>query len=190
MQFSSTSLSGAYIVDLDTHEDSRGFFARTWCAREFHAMGLPASIVQASVSFNLRKATIRGLHFQWPPSHEGKLVRCETGAVFDVMLDLRPDSGSFLRHVSITLDAEAGNAVFIPPGVAHGFQTLADRTRVAYLMSDYFDPTLSDGVRFDDPGFGIVWPLEVTAIAQRDRAYPDFDRAAHIARYRGQAAKP
>jgi dTDP-4-dehydrorhamnose 3,5-epimerase len=182
MQFKATTIPGTYEVLLQRLEDERGYFARTWCAREFAAQGLPDVCVQASVSHNAERGTLRGLHFQWPPSREGKLVRCEQGAVYDVALDLRPDSPTFLEHLAVTLEAARGNALYIPAGVAHGFQALEDDTRVLYFMSDFYAPELADGVRFDDPAFGIDWPLPVSQIAPRDRDCPDFDRAAHVER--------
>lgn len=182
MYFHAAPLTGVYEIGLERREDERGFFARTWCAREFVAAGLPGNLVQSSLSHNARKGTLRGMHFQWAPSQEGKLVRCEHGAVHDVLLDLRPDSATFLTHFAIELDAERGNAVYIPPGIAHGFQTLADETRVIYSMTDFYAPDLADGVRFDDPAFGIRWPLQVSVISERDRTYPDFDRAHHVRR--------
>lgn len=188
MQFKSTALPGVYEVLLQAHDDERGFFARTWCAREFAAQGLPERMVQSSVSYNRHKGTLRGLHFQWPPSQEGKLVRCEQGAVHDVALDLRPESPAFLEHIALDLVASACNAVYIPPGVAHGFQVLADETRVHYLMTDFHAPELADGVRFDDPAFEIAWPLPVSIISARDRHYPDFDRQAHVGRISGEPA--
>ena len=188
MLFRATRIAGAYEVDLDPHEDERGFFARTWCAREAAALGLPDRIVQASVSHNARRGTLRGLHFQWPPSREGKLVRCERGAVHDVLVDLRPDSASFLAHIALRLEAGPGNALYVPPGVAHGFQVLEDDTRVGYLMSDFHAPELAGGVRWDDPAFGVAWPLPVTVISPRDRDYPDFDADAHAARFRRGSA--
>lgn len=184
MRFAATLLPGAFVVEAECHADARGSFARTWCAEEFRSQGLPERVVQGSVSRNSRKGTLRGMHFQWPPSSEGKLVRCERGAVHDVVIDLRPDSDTFLRHVSVLLDENGGNALYIPPGLAHGFQTLQDDTRVSYLMTDYYRPELAAGVRFDDPAFGIAWPLAVEVISDRDRVYPDFDRESHIRRFR------
>lgn len=184
MQFKATTIPGTCEVLLQRLEDERGHFARAWCAREFATQGLPDACVQASVSHNADRGTLRGLHFQWPPSQEGKLVRCEQGAVHDVALDLRPDSPTFLEHVAVVLEAARGNALFIPPGVAHGFQVLEDDTRVLYLMSDFFAPELAGGVRFDDPAFGIDWPLPVSRITPRDREFPDFDKAVHVERVR------
>jgi dTDP-4-dehydrorhamnose 3,5-epimerase len=170
--------------------DERGSFARTWCRKEFAEQGISVEMVQANVSLTREAGSLRGLHFSWPPSQEAKLVRCGQGRVFDVALDLRPDSPSFLSHTSAVLDSAAGNALFIPAGLAHGFQTLEDDCEILYLMSDYFRPDLADGVRFDDPSFGIDWPLAVTTILDRDRTYPDFDRAEHVARYASLAGDP
>jgi dTDP-4-dehydrorhamnose 3,5-epimerase len=189
VEFRDTAIPGVCEVRLQRNEDERGYFARTWCAREFAAHGLPEHWVQSSVSHNARQGTLRGLHFQWPPSSEAKLVRCEQGSVHDVVLDLRPGSPSFLEHFALVLESGRGNALFIPPGVAHGFQVLADTTRVLYLMSDFYAPELADGVRYDDPAFGIEWPLPVSVIAPRDRDCPDFDRAAHAARMAAAAPR-
>ncbi|MGQ0384094.1 MAG: dTDP-4-dehydrorhamnose 3,5-epimerase family protein [Gammaproteobacteria bacterium] len=188
MRFEATPLPGTWIVLPERREDERGWFARSWCAREFAARGLPEAMVQGSISENPRRGTLRGLHFQWPPSAEGKLVRCERGAIHDVVVDLRPHSGAFLSHFAIRLDALEGNALYIPPGLAHGFETLEDDTRVAYLMTDYYDPALASGVRFDDPAFGIRWPLPVEVISERDRSLPEFDAGRHAARFPGDVS--
>lgn len=163
-------------VQIEPRLDHRGFFARTFCMEEFASQGLPTRVVQSSVSFNAKRGTLRGMHFQWPPSQEAKLVRCVRGRLFDVLLDLRPDSATYLQHQSILLDQDNRDAVFIPSGVAHGFQTLADSTEVLYDMTDSYAPDLADGVRWNDPAFGIRWPLEELIIAARDAEYPDFDR--------------
>jgi dTDP-4-dehydrorhamnose 3,5-epimerase len=177
MRFQSLAIEGATLVKPQPQADHRGFFARTFCVQEFSGAGLPGALVQASISFNARRGTVRGMHFQWPPSHEGKLVRCVRGRVFDVLLDLRPYSPSYLRHVSVELDEENRDSVFIPHGVAHGFQTLADATEVLYQMTDFYAPDLAAGVRWNDPSFGIAWPVtEGIVIAERDADYPDFDR--------------
>jgi dTDP-4-dehydrorhamnose 3,5-epimerase len=177
MQLEVLSLDQAFLVRVERHADVRGFFARAFCVHEFTDAGLPAALVQASISFNARRGTVRGMHFQWPPSREGKLVRCIRGALFDVLLDLRPNSPSYLRHVSVELDDESRNAVFIPHGVAHGFQTLADATEVLYQMTDFYAPALAAGVRWNDPSFGIAWPItNGIVISERDAHYPDFDR--------------
>jgi len=178
MRFAPLQIEGAVAVTIERRADERGFFARTFCVREFAEQGLPQHVVQCSVSFNERRGTVRGLHFQWPPSTECKLVRCVRGALYDVLLDLRPESPTYLQHAAVELDADSYKAVFIPTGVAHGFQTLQDHTEIYYQMTDFYAPELSAGVRWNDSAFGIRWPLEVSKISQQDRDYPDFDRAA------------
>jgi len=182
VKFLPTAIPGARTVELERHADARGFFARTWCREEFAREGIAVDMVQASVSHNRLRGTVRGLHFAWPPSQEAKLVRCERGQIFDVIVDLRPESPAFLRHVAVTLDDQR-NALYIPPGVAHGFQTLAEDCTILYMMTEAYRPEVADGVRFDDPAFGIAWPLPVTSIIARDRDYPDFDATAHAVRY-------
>ena len=176
MRFEPLAIEGAVLVRIEPHRDARGYFARSFCVEEFAAAGLPAHFVQASVSFNERAGTVRGMHFQWPPSQEGKLVRCTRGRLHDVLLDLRPKSASYLRHVSVTLDEESCDAVYIPPGLAHGFQTLQPRTEVLYQMTAIYAPALAAGVRWNDPAFAINWPAPESVISERDAAYPDFDR--------------
>jgi len=172
-------VSGAARVRIQRHEDERGFFARTVCVEEFRAHGLTAAFVQSSISWNRRRGTLRGLHFQWPPSREAKLVRCLRGAIFDVLLDLRPAAVSYLGHCALELNADGRDAVYIPAGVAHGFQTLTDDAEVLYQMSDLHAPELAAGVRWNDPAFAIHWPLQPPAvIAPRDAGYPDFAPAA------------
>src|ERR1700694_513879 len=149
MLFEALELSGAALVKMERHCDARGFFARSVCVEEFHTHGLPAGFVQSSVSWNPRRGTVRGMHFQWPPSREGKLVRCVRGSVFDVLLDLRPHSPSYLRHVCVSLDEENRDAVFIPHGIAHGFQTLSDSTEVLYQMTDAYASDLAAGFRWN-----------------------------------------
>jgi len=178
MLFESLHIPGAVRVGIERKSDARGFFARTFCAGEFSVHGIPHELVQASISYNERRGTLRGMHFQWPPSREGKLVRCIRGRLFDVLLDLRPQSPTYLAHQSVVLDEESRDAVFIPPGVAHGFQTLVDRTEVLYQMCDFYAPDLGAGVRWNDPIFGIEWPLTEVVINDRDAGYPDFDRPA------------
>lgn len=188
MKFAVLGIHQACLVKIERHADARGFFARTFCAGEFAREGLPTEIVQASVSFNSRRGTLRGLHFQWPPSREGKLVRCLRGAVFDVLLDLRPGSPTYLRHVAVSLDDENRDAVYVPHGVAHGFQTLVDSTEVLYQMTDVHAPELAAGVRWNDPAFGIEWPLKDAAhMSERDARYADFDSGAFKAELRSRA---
>lgn len=145
MRFEKTAIAGVFEVILEPSVDERGLFARSWCKREFNELGLEYDVVQTSLSHNFRRGTLRGMHFQWPPSTEAKLVRCERGAAHDVVLDLRPDSPSFLQHVAIQLKSTESNSVYIPPGVAHGFQAMADNTRVHYMMTDYHAPELAGG---------------------------------------------
>lgn len=174
MRFTAGQLPGVFIVDIERLDDERGFFARTWCAREFREHGLPDTLRQASISYNRRPGTLRGLHFQRPPSREGKLVRCVHGSVFDVVVDLRPGSPGFLRHESVELSAANRRAIYVPPGFAHGFQTLDADTEVQYQMTDDFQADLASGYRWNDPAFGIAWPLAPSVMSDRDRAYPDL----------------
>lgn len=179
MIFEPTPIAGAYLVKAEPHTDERGFFTRLWCREEFARHGLPDDMVQSSLSYSRRAGTLRGMHFTWAPSQEAKLVRCSRGRVFDVILDLRPDSESFLQHYERELDAPSHDAVYVPPGVAHGHQTLEDHCELFYMMTEAYRPELAAGVRYDDPAFGLRWPLPVTEIAERDRCYPDFDAAVH-----------
>jgi dTDP-4-dehydrorhamnose 3,5-epimerase len=174
VHFSATELPGVHVVDLERREDDRGYFARTFCEDEFRAHGLEPRVTQASVSHNRRRGTLRGMHYQASPHEEAKLVRCTRGAIFDVALDLRRDSPSFRRWYAVELSADNGRALYVPPGVAHGFQTLDDDTDVLYQMSEPHHPDAARGVRFDDPQFAIPWPLERPIVNERDRAYPDF----------------
>ena len=178
MLFEKLSLSGVMRVRLEPIGDDRGFFARTYCRDEFLKNGLSPDVVQASMSFNVNRGTVRGLHMQWPPSEECKLVRCVRGEIIDVLLDLRPGSQTYLRHETVILSEAERDAVFVPVGVAHGFQTLTDNAEVLYQMSDFHAPQLATGVRWDDPAFGIRWPLPVAAISSQDAARPAFDRGA------------
>jgi dTDP-4-dehydrorhamnose 3,5-epimerase len=174
MYFSELDIRGAYHINVGKIDDERGFFARAWCADEFRVNGLPDTMVQASISYNIKKGTVRGLHYQSAPSQEGKLVRCTSGSVFDVIVDLRPNSISYRKCCTAILSAADYNALYVPPGVAHGFQTLADDVHVFYMMTDYYRPEYASGVRWDDPIFNIKWPAEVSVISERDRHYPDF----------------
>jgi dTDP-4-dehydrorhamnose 3,5-epimerase len=177
MRFTELGVRGAYLVEAEPHADERGLFARTWCAREFAARGLSPRLVQASVSFNRRQGTLRGLHYQTRPAEEAKLVRCTAGRVWDVVLDLRPDSPTYLAHAGVELRADSRAAVYVPEGCAHGFLTLTDGAEVLYQMSEYYAPASSRGVRWNDPAFAIPWPAPVVVIGERDRTYPDFHPA-------------
>lgn len=174
MIFKPTELPGAFVIELERHEDARGYFARTFCEAEFAAHGLETRVAQCSVSFNRRKGTLRGMHYQVPPFEEVKLVRCCRGAIFDVIIDLRRDSPAFKKHFAVQLDERSGKMLYVPAGMAHGFQTLEDDTEVFYQMSQSYSAQHSRGVRWDDPVFGISWPEAERTILERDRRYPDF----------------
>lgn len=174
MIFKPTELPGAYVIEMERHEDARGYFARTFCEKEFAAHGLETGVVQGSVSYNRRKGTLRGMHYQVKPFEEVKLVRCSRGSIFDVIIDLRRDSPAFKRHFAIRLDEQNGTMVYIPAGFAHGFQTLADDTEVFYQMSQVYSAEHARGVRWNDPAFGIRWPEAERIILERDGKYPDF----------------
>lgn len=174
MIFEPTVVAGAFVIRPERIEDERGYFARTWGVRELTEHGLDAQIVQRSVSFNKRRGTLRGMHYQAAPHEENKLVSVRRGAIFDVAVDLRPGSPSYRRWFGVTLDDDNGAAFFIPKGCAHGFITLADDTTVNYDISTLYHPESARGVRYDDPAFGIEWPLAPTVVAARDRGYADF----------------
>lgn len=174
MNFQETKISGVFELLLEPMADERGFFARTWCKNEFEAQGLGSSLEQCSISYNTRKRTLRGMHFQVAPFQETKLVRCTRGAIYDVVLDLRPESHTYKQWISVFLTAEDRNMIYVPKGCAHGFLTLRDDTEVFYQMSEVFDAASARGVRWNDPAFGISWPEKVEVISERDRTYPDF----------------
>lgn len=176
MIFTPTELPGVVLVDPEPLEDERGFFARTFDAGEFAARGLGTSWPQASVSHNRRRGTLRGLHFQVAPHEESKLVRCTAGAIFDVVVDLRPDSPAYTRHVAAELSADNRRQIHIPPGCAHGFQALTDGAEVSYWISTAYAPEAARGARWDDPLFAIPWPLAPTVMSRRDREFPAWPR--------------
>jgi len=177
MLFTQTDLQDAYIVEPEKLNDDRGYFARTWCQREFQERNLDANLVQCSISFNKKKGTLRGMHLQLPPSSETKLVRCTRGAIYDVIIDLRLDSTTYLQWIAITLTAENSKALYIPKGFAHGFQTLEDNTEIFYQMSDFYSPTGAIGFRWNDPIFKIQWAEEISVISERDQQYKDYTPA-------------
>jgi len=174
--FRETKVPGAYVIDLEPHRDERGFFARAWCQREFEDRGLNPRLVQCNISYNERRGTLRGMHYQAPPHEEAKLVRCTRGRLYDVIIDLRPDSLTYKEHFGIELNDENRTMLYVPEGVAHGFLTLEDDTEVFYQMSAFYEPDAARGVRWDDPAFGIDWPTRVEHIKDRDQNYPDFER--------------
>ena len=174
MRFIETSLKGAFVVEIAPMSDDRGFFARTYCAREFEQQGLKPLVVQANLSFTRKKGTLRGLHYQLPPVAETKLVRCTAGGIYDVIIDLRPDSPSYLQHFGIELTAENRKALYVPELFAHGFLTLTDAAEVAYQMGEFYTPGSERGLRYDDPQFGIEWPMEIEVISDKDAKWPSF----------------
>ena len=171
MIFERTALVGVVVVRPEPLADDRGMFARTYCSREFAAAGLDPTVAQANVSFNRAAGTLRGLHFQRPPAAEAKLVRCTRGRVFDVAVDLRPGSPTYLRHVGMVLDADARVALYVPEGCAHGYLTLEDASEVAYMVSEFYTPGAEGGLRWDDPTLGIPWPAPVRVISPKDAAW-------------------
>ena len=172
MIFRETALPGAFTVDIQEYRDERGLFARTFCAQEFEAHGLNPLTVQTNLSFNARAGTLRGLHYQLPPAAETKLVRCTRGAVLDVIVDLRPESSTYLQHVAVELSADNRRALFVPQRFAHGYQTLTDDAEVSYQVSEYYRPGAERGLRFDDPALGIRWPLLPGPVSTKDAAWP------------------
>lgn len=175
MIFTETKLKGAFIIAPEKLEDERGFFARTWCQQEFGAHGLNLRMVQCNISFNKNKGTLRGMHYQIAPHEEAKLVRCTMGAIYDVIIDLRPNSPTFKQWIAVELTAQNHQMLYIPEKFAHGFQTLVDNTEVFYQMSEFYHPECARGVRWDDPAFGIQWPLdEVLILSEQDRNYSPY----------------
>jgi dTDP-4-dehydrorhamnose 3,5-epimerase len=179
VKFEPAPLAGAVVVDVERQVDERGFFARTWCAEEFAAAGLPDFVAQSSVSWNEHVHTLRGMHLQDAPYGEGKLVRCTRGAVFDVIVDVRPESATYLAHFSVRLDEDNRRSLFVPPGVAHGFLTLTERTEVLYQMDVPYVADAARGFRWDDPLFAIAWPATPAVVSERDRSYSDFAFELH-----------
>ena len=176
MKFLETELKGAYLIELDLREDERGFFARTFCKNIFDEQGLPCEVAQSNLSYNARRGTLRGMHYQAEPFAEAKLVQCVQGSLFDVIIDLRRESETYCRWVGVELSAENGRMLYVPEGFAHGFQTLEDNTAVYYHMFQFYAPQFARGVRWDDPAFGIKWPLEDPIISEKDRQLPDYER--------------
>jgi dTDP-4-dehydrorhamnose 3,5-epimerase len=168
------SLEGAWVLDINRLEDERGFFARTFCQKEFIEHGLSTRVAQCNVSYNKKKGTLRGMHLQVSPFQEAKLVQCMSGAIYDVIVDLRPDSQTYLEHLAVVLSADEYRMLYIPEGVAHGFLTLSDNANVFYQMSEFYAPDCARGFRWNDPAFGIKLPDEVVVISERDATYPDY----------------
>jgi dTDP-4-dehydrorhamnose 3,5-epimerase len=170
--FTETKLEAAFIIDLELKEDNRGFFARAFCQHEFEEHGLKPVIAQANIAFNRRKGSIRGMHFQFPPPAEAKLVRCTRGAILDVIVDLRPESPTYLDHLSVELTADNHRALYVPERFAHGYQVLEDASEMSYEASEFYTPDAESGLRYDDPDLHLTWPLRVTDMSEKDRAWP------------------
>lgn len=174
MKFNKTPLTSAFLIEMEPIVDNRGFFARTWCADEFKLNGLNPKLAQCSISFNARKGTLRGMHFQDAPFMEAKLVRCSSGGIYDVIVDLRPNSPTFRKWFAAELTSENRKMIYVPEGFAHGFQTIADNTEVIYQISETYHPESARGIRWNDPWFGIKWPIENPLLSERDAAFPEF----------------
>ena len=175
MTFHEAKISGVFEIQLEPKLDERGFFARSWCRKEFGDLGLDFNLVQCNISYSTQRGTLRGMHYQAAPFPESKIVRCTQGAIYDVVLDLRPESATFRDWFAVTLTAENRNMVYVPKGCAHGFLTLQEETEVFYQMSEFYNAESARGVRWDDPAFRIVWPEKVEVVSDRDRTYPDFE---------------
>lgn len=174
MKFTETKLKGAFIVEIEKLTDDRGFFARAWCRKEFEAHGLTSAVVQANVSFNRKRGTLRGMHYQIAPFQESKLIRCTRGAIYDVIIDLRPESPTYKEWIGVELTADNYTLFFVPEDFSHGFITLMDDTEITYQVSQFYTPGSEKGIRFNDPTFNIQWPLEVSVISDKDSNWPDF----------------
>lgn len=168
MKFIETKLKGAFIVNAERKQDHRGFFARTFCAREFSTYNINSTVAQCNLSFNYKKGTLRGMHYQIPPATETKFIRCTKGAIYDVIVDMRPESSTYLQHIGVELTAENHRALYVPGMFAHGYQTLTDDTEVIYQVSEFYTPNTERGLRYDDPSLGLDWPLPVSEISEKD----------------------
>jgi dTDP-4-dehydrorhamnose 3,5-epimerase len=176
MKFTETKLKGAYIIDIKPFVDERGFFARAWCQNEFEEHGLTTRVAQANISFNHKKGTLRGMHYQVPPYGEVKVIRCTRGALYDVIIDLRPGSETYMQWIGVELTAENHRMLYVPEQFAHGFQTLEDNTEATYQVSEFYTPGAERGLRWNDPAFDIEWPLEVVVISEKDQNWADFSK--------------
>lgn len=174
MIFQELKLKGACIIEIDKYKDERGFFARTWCEEEFKKQGLMSRIVQTNISYNYQKGTLRGMHYQIKPHEEAKIIRCIRGAIYDVIIDLRPESSTYREWISLELTADKFQMLYIPELFAHGFQTLVNDTEVYYQMSEFYAPSAGRGIRYNDPAFDVKWPCEVSLISDKDASWPNF----------------
>lgn len=176
MIFTETKLKGAFIIELERKKDERGFFARAFCQKEFEAHGLKPMIAQANVAHNVRQGTMRGMHFQYPPAAETKLVRCTRGAILDIIVDLRPDSPTFLQHIEVEMNEDNQRALYVPERFAHGYQVLRDNTDTSYQVGEFYTPGCEGGLMYNDPALGLKWPLPVSVISEKDRAWAPFSK--------------
>lgn len=172
MIFKEVNVARAFVLEVEKVEDERGFFARSWCQKEFQLHSLVPHLVQANIAFNKQKGTLRGMHYQTPPYGESKVVRCTRGVIFDVVIDLRPESPTFKQWTGVELTADNHRMLYVPENCAHGYITLEDSTEVTYLVSQFYRPEVEQGVRYDDPAFGVTWPIDVRLISQKDRSWP------------------
>jgi dTDP-4-dehydrorhamnose 3,5-epimerase len=169
--FTETKLKGAYIIELERREDSRGFFARGFCQNEFRAHGLKPTVAQGNIASNIKAGTFRGMHFQYPPAAESKLVRCTRGAIYDIIVDLRPESSTYLQHIGVELNEDNQRALYVPERFAHGYQTLTDKTDTSYLVGEFYTPDAEGGLLYDDPSLKLNWPLPVSVISEKDQKF-------------------
>lgn len=184
MIFTETKLRGAFLIDIERREDSRGFFARAFCQHEFEEHGLKPIIAQGNIAFNHRRGTLRGMHFQFPPAAETKLVRCTRGAILDIIVDLRPESVTYLDHIAVELTEDNFRALFVPERFAHGYQVLRDNTDTSYQVGEFYTPGCEGGLLYDDPRLGLEWPLPVTVISDKDRNWKRLDEQGEEIRQR------
>jgi dTDP-4-dehydrorhamnose 3,5-epimerase len=190
MIFLETVLRGAYIIELERREDDRGFFARGFCQKEFEAHGLKPTIAQANIASNRRKGTLRGMHFQYPPAAETKLVRCTRGAILDIIVDLRPESPTFLQHIAVELNADNQRALYVPERFAHGYQVLEDNTDTSYQVGEFYTPGSEGGLSYADARLGLTWPLPISVMSDKDLAWPALDRIEAELKQRMSVATP
>ena len=174
MIFTETKLKGAFIIDVEKREDERGFFGRAWCKKEFDAHGLNSNAVQANVSYNTHRGTLRGMHYQVSPFTESKTVRCTSGSLYDVIVDIRPESPTYAQWIGVELTAKSFRMLHVPDGFAHGFITLEDHTSVHYVVTEYYTPGAEAGIRYNDPAFNIIWPIQPIVISDKDKMHPFF----------------
>src|SRR6201990_413632 len=184
MIFNETRLKGAFIIELDRKQEERGFFARAFCQKEFRDHGLKSVIAQANLASNARKGTLRGMHFQYPPAAESKLVRCTSGAILDIIVDLRPESPTYLEHVAVELNEDNMTALYVPERFAHGYQVLRDGTDTSYQVGEFYSPSAEGGLRYDDPRLGLKWPLPVAVISPKDQAFRPMSEIENEVKHR------